>query len=107
MSYKSCQSPISLKDCDWYGTDWVRHPEIYWPAPNKTQWLFGSNLRPWLPPGWLGRCTCVAEASNQETKHHTQRIGEFRFIMLAGPEELTLQALSPEQRGYRDFIDRL
>ena len=23
--------------------------------------------------------------------------------MLGGPEELTLQALSPEQRGYRDF----
>ena len=25
----------------------------------------------------------------------------------AGPEELTHQALSPEQRGYRVFIDRL
>ena len=50
---------------------------------------------------------CVAETSNQETKHHTQRVGELRFIMLAGPEELTLQALSPKQRGYRVFIDRL
>ena len=30
-----------------------------------------------------------------------------RFIMPAGPEELTLQALSPEQRDYRVFIDRL
>ena len=47
----------------------------------------------------------VAETSTQETKHHTQRVGELRFIMLAGPEELTLQALSPEQRGYRVFID--
>ena len=26
------------------------------------------------------------------------------FIMLSGPEELTLQAPSPEQRGYRVFI---
>ena len=26
--------------------------------------------------------------------------------MLAGPEELTLQALSPKQRGYRVFIHR-
>ena len=44
--------------------------------------------------------TTVAETSNQETKHHTQRIGELRFIMLAGPEKLTRQALSPKQRGY-------
>ena len=49
----------------------------------------------------------VAETSNQENKHHTQRVGELRFIKPAGPEELTLQALSPEQRGYRVFIDRL
>ena len=32
----------------------------------------------------------------RETKHHTQRVGELRFIMLAGPEELTL---SPEKPG--------
>ena len=53
------------------------------------------------------RCTCVAETSNRETKHRTQRIGEFRFIMLACSEELTLQALKVEQMGYRVFIDRL
>ena len=34
-------------------------------------------------------------------------LGELRFITQAGPEELTLQTLSPEQRGYRVFIDRL
>ena len=44
-------------------------------------------------------CDTIAETSNQETKHHTQRVGELRFIMPAGPEELTLQILSPEQRG--------
>ena len=49
----------------------------------------------------------VAETSTRETKHHTRRVGELRFIRLAGPEDLTLQALSPEQRGYRVFIDRL
>ena len=27
-------------------------------------------------------------------------VGELRFITLVGPEELTLQPLSPEQRGY-------
>ena len=49
----------------------------------------------------------VAETSTQETKHHTRRVGELRFITPAGPEELTLQALSLEQRDYRVFIDRL
>ena len=49
----------------------------------------------------------VAETNNGESKHHTRRVGELRFITLAGPEELTLQALSPKQRGYRVFIDKL
>ena len=49
----------------------------------------------------------VAETSTQETKHHTRRVGEFRFIMPEGPEELALQALSPEQRDYRVFKDSL
>ena len=46
----------------------------------------------------------VAETSTRETKHHTQRVGELRLIMPVVPEELTLQALIPEQSGYRDFI---
>ena len=41
-----------------------------------------------------------------ETKHHTRRV-ELRYTMPAGPEELTVQALSPKQRGYRVFIDLL
>lgn len=49
----------------------------------------------------------VAETSTKETKHHTRRVGELGFIMPAGPEELTLQALSTEQRDYIVFIDRL
>ena len=49
----------------------------------------------------------VAETSTPETKHHTRRVGELRFITPVGPEELTLQALSPKQRDYRVFIDRL
>ena len=47
-----------------------------------------------------------AKVGTQETKHHTQRVGELRFIMPAGPEELTPQALSPEQRGCSVFIHR-
>ena len=34
-------------------------------------------------------------------------IGELRFIMLAGPEKLTLQALRPEQGCYRVLMNRL
>ena len=37
----------------------------------------------------------VAETCSQATKHHTLRVGELRFTTLVGPEELTLQALSP------------
>ena len=47
----------------------------------------------------------VAETSDQETKHHTQRVGELRFTTEAGPEELTLQALSPEQSSHKDIIN--
>ena len=57
---------------------------------------------------WLGNLAGasrnVAETSTQKTKHHTRRVGELRFIMLVSPEELTLQALRPKQRGYRVFI---
>ena len=49
----------------------------------------------------------VAETNTRETKHRTRRAGELRFITPVGPEELTLQALSPEQRDYRVFTDRL
>ena len=60
-----------------------------------------------FPTVLLPASLSVAEASPRETKHHTWRVGELRFIMPVGPEELTLQALSPEQRGYRAFVDRL
>ena len=49
-------------------------------------------------------CQLVTETSTQETKHHAWRAGELRFITPAGPEELTLQALSPKPGGYRAFI---
>ena len=49
----------------------------------------------------------VAETSTRETKHHIWSAGELRVITPLGPEELTRQALSPEHRGHRVFIDRL
>ena len=49
----------------------------------------------------------VAETSTRETKHHARRVGELRFIMPVDPKELTVQALSPKQGGYRVFIGRL
>ena len=58
--------------------------------------------------GWnlAGASRNVAETSTRETKHYTRRVGELRFITLAGPEELGLQALSSEKRGYRLFYTR-
>uniref|UniRef100_A0A8D2B812 Envelope protein syncytin-Car1 n=1 Tax=Sciurus vulgaris TaxID=55149 RepID=A0A8D2B812_SCIVU len=52
-----CQQIVILQANDWFGTDWLYRPEISWPAPNGTQWICGTNLWPWLPPGWIGRCT--------------------------------------------------
>ena len=70
--------------------DWVLQPEF--------QQIFIEHLL------CVQHCSSVAETNTQETKHHTRRVGELRFLTLAGPEELTLQALSPEQRDYRVFI---
>ena len=44
------------------------------------------------------RLATVAETSTRETKHHTQRVGELRFVMPAGPEELT-----PRTKGLQSF----
>ena len=35
----------------------VRLLESHWVTPNRTQWICSNNLWPWLPPGWIGRCT--------------------------------------------------
>ena len=42
----------------------------------------------------------VAETSTRETKYYTRRVGELRFITLAGPEELTLQAPNKRVKSF-------
>ena len=42
---------------------------------------------------------------SSEKPRSNQKVGELMFITLAGPEEITLQALSPKQRDYKAFID--
>ena len=66
--------------------------------------IFQARVLEW---GAIAFSRNVAETGNQETKHHTQKIGKHRFLMLVGPEELILQALSPEPSSYRVYIDRL
>ena len=51
VTYDPNQSP------QWPGRDWKFNPRIRWIAPNGTHWLCGTNLWPWLPSGWIGRCT--------------------------------------------------
>ena len=48
---------IANKSVIWPGTDWENSPGIRWVAPNNTRWICGYNLWPWLPVGWVGRCT--------------------------------------------------
>ena len=66
--------------------------------------IFQARVLEW---GAIAFSRNVAETSNQETKHHTQKIVEHRYLMLVGPEELILQALSLEPSSYRVYIDRL
>ena len=41
----------------WPGSDWLCNPGIRWVAPNGTKWICGPNVWPWLPVGWVGRCS--------------------------------------------------
>ena len=56
--YKTCKVTYDPNQSpQWPGRDWRFNPGIRWIAPNGTHWLCGTNLWPWLPPGWIGRCT--------------------------------------------------
>lgn len=41
----------------WICTDWKLRPGINWGAPNGSYWICGEKAWPWLPPGWIGRCS--------------------------------------------------
>ena len=56
-TYKVTYDPS--QSTQWPGADWGLNPRIRYIAPNGTHWLCGTNLWPWLPPGWRGRCTLV------------------------------------------------
>lgn len=44
---------VILKESYWFGTNWSSCPGVYWAALNGTQWLCGTDLRPWFLPGEL------------------------------------------------------
>lgn len=52
-----CSHIITLQTTDWFATYWPYSPGTHWPAPNNSHWLWGTDLWPWLPPGWIGRWT--------------------------------------------------
>ena len=58
-------------------------------APARWSHQYGGS-RGWCGWNLAGASRNVAETSTRETKHHTQTVGELRFIMPVGPEELTL-----------------
>ena len=82
---------------------------IRWRTSMFVSGLLGSNPakppvrrlkgRAWLESYWgLQKC-CRKQYSRKKAPYW--RVGELRFIMPVSPEELTLQALRPKQRGYR------
>ena len=56
VPYEQCLHIITLRHSDRHGTDWA-DDQSHWVAPNGTLWVCGTNLWPWLPPGWTGKCT--------------------------------------------------
>ena len=46
----------------------------------------------------------VAETSTWETKHHTWRVGELRFITRDRPRGVNTPSSEPQTKGYRVFI---
>nr|AGE09547.1 envelope protein syncytin-rum1 [Antidorcas marsupialis] len=62
LSPAQCKQILDLtyhpsRSAQWPGSDWKYSPGIRWIAPNGTKWVCGSNIWPWLPVGWVGRCT--------------------------------------------------
>ena len=62
LSAEQCKQILDVtyhpsRSAQWPGSDWKYSPGIRWVAPNGTKWLCGPNLWPWLPVGWVGRCT--------------------------------------------------
>ena len=55
----------------------------------------------------LGRPEMLQKPVLEKPNTALRELENSGLLLLAGPEELTLQALSPKQRGYRVFIDRL
>ena len=49
---KTAKVSFLFKDSDWYGTDWIRCPEIYWLVPNWTLTGLNGFVDPVYDPGF-------------------------------------------------------
>ena len=103
--------------CVWSGLGHLESQNTR-PKENMENWqvahllvlLGASPLRPGranslAAQGWnlAGASRNATETSTQETKYHTRRVGELRFIMPVGPEELILQ-LWALNKGITEFL---
>lgn len=82
MPLEHCQNIMLLRNSDWFDTRWGLRPGIYWRAPSRTRWLCGTNLWPWLPLGWIGKCTLGfpwAQGHRQESLPKT-KIANLQYI---------------------------
>ena len=78
-----------------WATDSRAQAQQLWPRGSSAPChVESARIRGHICVPWIGKqilsYSTVVETSTWETKHHTGRVGELRFIMPAGPEELAL-----------------
>ena len=78
----------------WPGSDWKYNPVTHWVALNRTQWLCGPNLWPWLPLGWVGCCTLGFTLAHGSRKPNLQQtnisLGAYTTRQLGSRRKLTI-----------------
>ena len=70
----------SNKSIHWPGSDWKYNPGIRCMAPNRTQWLCGPNLWPWLPIVCVGHCTLGFTFSHGSIKPNLQALVNLPYL---------------------------
>lgn len=88
MPLEYCQNIMLLRNSDWFATRWGLRPGIYWRAPSGTCWLCETNLWPWLPLGWIDKCTLgfPGPTDTDKSPYQKPRLLIYSISTLDGPD---------------------